>query len=110
MATLYTYPDAYLAKHCNDDREARALSEVQRLAAIADVTLSDDWTEQLTVVQCYVLAALENQADPDDLFSAKLKAYRQRFSDMLPQAIAAARAEEGTISNVGIMSIPLERS
>ena len=110
MANLYTYPDAYLARFCDEDREARAVDEVARLAGVAGVTFSDDWTEQLAVVQCYILAAMENQADPEDLFSAKLKNYRARFSDLLPQAISAAKASEGLTSNVGIWTVPLERA
>lgn len=110
MANLYTYPDAYLAKFCDADREARAVAEITRLARVADVTFSEDWTEQLVVVQCYILAAMENQADPDDLFSAKLKNYRARLSDLLPQAISAAKAAEGQTSNVGIWTVPLERA
>lgn len=110
MANLYTYPDAYLSKFCDEDREARAVAEITRLAGVADVTFSDDWTEQLVVVQCYILAAMENQADPEDLFSAKLKNYRARLSDLLPQAISAAKAAEGQTSNVGIWTEPLERA
>lgn len=110
MANLYTYPDAYLSKFCDEDREARAVAEITRLAGVADVTFSDDWTEQLVVVQCYILAAMENQADPEDLFSAKLKNYRARLSDLLPQAISAAKAAEGQTSNVGIWTVPLERA
>ncbi len=110
MANLYTYPDAYLARFCDSDREARAVAEVTRLASVAGVTFSDDWTEQLAVVQCYILAAMENQADPEDLFSAKLKNYRARLSDLLPQAISAAQAAVGLTSNVGIWTAPLERA
>jgi hypothetical protein len=108
MATTYTYPDAYLAKFATEERETRALADVDLMAG--DATLSDDWTERLTIVQVYILACLENQADPEDLFTAKLKSYRQQLDTLLPQAIAAARTEAGTISNIGLMSIPLERS
>jgi hypothetical protein len=108
MATTYTYPDAYLAKFATDDREVRALADVELMAG--NDTLSSDWTERLVIVQVYILACLENQADPEDLFTAKLKSYRQQLDTLLPQAIAAARTESGTISNIGLMSIPLERS
>ena len=107
---VYRYLDAYLSAFCVDERENRAIAEVARLAAAADVTLSDDWTEQLVVCHCYVLAAMEHQAAPDDLFASKLKAYRTRFDSLLPQAIAAARTEDGTVSSVSIFSIPLERA
>lgn len=107
---VYVYLDAYLAPFCTDEREDRAQAEVARLASAADVTLSEDWTQQLVVVQCYILAALENQAQPDDLFASKLKAYRQRFDTLLPQAVAAARKTAGVVSSIGMMSIPLERA
>lgn len=107
---LYTYSDAYLAPFCDADRETRAQTEVTRLAAAAAVTLGDDWNEQLVIQQTYVLAALENQADPDDLFASKFKHYRQRFDAMLPQAVAAARQTAGAVDGVGFFSIPLERA
>ena len=106
--TTYTYPDAYLAKFATDERETRALADIALMAG--SDTLSADWTERLTIVQTYILACLENQADPEDLFTAKLKSYRAQLDTLLPQAIAAARATVGTISNIGLMSIPLERS
>lgn len=110
MQSLQTYDDAYLAAFCIREREDRAAAEVARLAAVAGVTLSDDWTAQLTVVQCYVLAAMENQGSPDDLFAAKLKAYRARFEAMLPQAIAAAQKEAGVVTSASFFSVPLERA
>jgi hypothetical protein len=108
--TTYSYPDAYLGKFCTSERETRALAIVQDSATTAGVTLSADWLERVTVAQTYVLAALENQADPEDLFAAKLKAYRQQLDALMPQAIAAARRTAGTISNIGLMSVPLERA
>ena len=107
---VYVYLDAYLAPFCTDEREDRAQAEVARLASAAAVTLTDEWTQQLVVVQCYILAALENQAQPDDLFASKLKAYRQRFDTLLPQAVAAARQTAGVVSSIGMLSIPLERA
>lgn len=107
---VYRYLDAYLSPFCIDERENRAIAEVSRLATGADVEFSDDWTEQLVVCHCYVLAAMENQAAPDDLFAAKLKAYRTRFDSLLPQAIAAARTADSTVSGISLFSIPLERA
>jgi len=108
MALTYTYPDAYLSKFATEDRETRALADVELMAGAE--TLSADWTERLVITQVYIIACLENQADTEDLFTAKLKSYRQQLDVLLPQAIAAARSEAGTISNIGLMSIPLERS
>ena len=106
--TTYTYHDAYLVKFCTTEREGRAADDVAVLAGSA--TLSAEWTARLVVVQCYILAAMENQADPDDLFAAKLKTYRQQLQALLPQALQAAAVQAQTISNIGLMSIPLERS
>ena len=112
MATTYAYPDAYLAKFCTEEREARAIADVALRAESAGYTFSDDWTERLVIVQCYILACLENQADAEDLFTAKLKSYRQQFDTLLPQALtaAAAAAETTGTAGFGIFYIPLERA
>jgi hypothetical protein len=110
MPTAYVYPDAYLARFCDTAREDRAQADIARVAAAANVTFDADWLERLTIVQCYVLACLENQADAEDLFSAKLKNYRGQLETLTLQAIAAARSTAGTVSNIGIMSVPLERA
>ena len=34
MATTYTYPDAYLARFCTEEREARALADVTLPASV----------------------------------------------------------------------------
>lgn len=106
--TTYTYPDAYLAKFCTDAREARAIEDVGLMAGSA--TLSAEWTERLVIVQCYILACLENQADAEDLFTAKLKTYRGQLDALLPQALRAAAETANTVSPVGFFSVPLERS
>ena len=108
MATDYTYPDAYLARFCNAEREDRARADVA-----VHGTFSDAWTERLIILRVYVLACLENQADAEDLFGVKLKQYRGEFD----AALAAARAQAaqdaataaGTLSGFGFLSIPLER-
>jgi hypothetical protein len=101
MTTL-TYRDAYLAKFCNDDREERAFAEVDTFGSFTDA-----WRERLALVRCYIIACLENQADTDDLFSAKLKNYRTEWDALLPQAQAAGDGE--TSSGFAVFSIPLER-
>jgi hypothetical protein len=110
MATTYTYPDAYLAKFCTEERETRALEDVALMASTAGATFSADWTERLTIVQCYILACLENQADEEDLFTAKLKSYRGTMAVLLPQALQSAATTAGTVEGFGLFSIPLERS
>ena len=104
--TTYAYTDAYLAKFCTDDREARAIDDVAVLAG-AD-TFSADWTERLVVVQTYILACLENQADAEDLFTAKLKSYRQQLEVLLPQARYDAAQTADTVG-FGLFGIPMER-
>jgi hypothetical protein len=105
MATTYTYPDAYLARFCTEDVETRALADVALLG-----TFPAAWTERLVIVQAYIIACLENQADPEDLFTAKLKSYRQQMEVLLPQAKAAEAAAAGETTGLSLFSIPLERA
>lgn len=83
MPTTLTYPDAYLAKFCTVDRETRAFADVD-----AAGTFAAEWRNKLSILRCYVIACLENQGDNDDLFSAKLKNYRQEYEALLAQAKA----------------------
>lgn len=108
MALQYSYPDAYLVTFCTEAREARAIEDVTVLAG--PHTLNADWTERLVITQTYILACLENQAEPEDLFTAKLKEYRTQMRVQLPQAIAAAIEAAGTVNSTGFFSIALERS
>lgn len=109
MTTTYTYPDAYLSKFCVDALEDRAIADIAVLG-----TFNADWTERLVILRAYIIACLDNQADPDDLFTAKLKSYRAEFASALAsaqaQAAADAAAEAGTSSSFGIFTIPLERA
>jgi hypothetical protein len=106
MATTYTYPDAYLSRFCTEDVETRATADVALLG-----TFPAEWAERLVIVQAYIIACLENQADAEDLFTAKLKSYRQHFDVLLPQAKAAeAAAADDDAPGVGLFSIPLERA
>lgn len=106
--TTYAYPDAYLAKFCTQDRETRALADVALMEG-ADA-FSAEWVERLTITQTYIIACLENQADAEDLFTAKLKSYRAQLAVQIPQALAAAAATAGTAGGFGLFSIPLVRS
>lgn len=101
----YPYNDAYLAKFCTKDRETRAIADVAIMG-----TFSVEWTERLVVARTYVIACQENQASPDDLFTAKLKTYRGEFDKLLPMAKAAADELAGTHSGGGVFSVPLERA
>lgn len=108
MATTYTYPDAYLAKFCTEARETRAIADVAVMEG--ERTFSAAWKQRLTITQCYILACLENQAAPSDLFSEKLKAYREQLAVQLPQAIADADATANVTGGLALYSIPLERA
>jgi len=101
MTTL-AYPDAYLARHCTDERETRALAAVDDLG-----TFATGWRERLAVLQCYVIACLECQADAEDLFSTKLKTYRAEFDRQLSMARASTPDDAGTAL---VFSVPLERA
>lgn len=103
MALLYEYPDAYLAKFCVEERETRAIADVEVMAG--DRTFSADWTERLAIVQTYILACLEHQADPEDLFTHKLKTYREELKRLLPQAERDADATADVPSTVGTFDV-----
>jgi hypothetical protein len=100
---LLTYNDAYLAKFCTEEREARAFDDVDALG-----TFTQAWREKLATVRCYVIACLENQGQPDDLFASKLKHYRDEYSVLAAQAKSASQDDEG--NPVAVFSIPLERA
>jgi hypothetical protein len=51
---------------------------------------------------------LENQADAEDLFTAKLKSYRSEFDAILAQARAATDDADG--HPLSVLSITLERA
>ncbi len=101
MAKTLNYPDAYLARFCTDEREARAFAEVDLLG-----TFSTEWRDKLAQLKCYVIACVENQAQPDDLFTAKLKSYRVEFDAQLARANAAA----DNTDNALVFTIQLERA
>jgi hypothetical protein len=109
MSTTYEYSDAYLAKFCTEAIEERATADIAIMG-----TFNDYWTEKLIVLRTYILACLENQADTEDLFTAKLKSYRAEMTGAATaaQAQAAADAAEasGAVNGFGVFSIPLERA
>ena len=101
MPLALTYPDSYLARFCTEAREARAFAQVDTIGTFVVV-----WRNTLTALQCYILACIENQADPEDLFTAKLKTYRSEFDRQLAMARAATPDPAGSAF---IFSVPLER-
>lgn len=108
MTTVYTYPDAYLAKFCTQARETRAIADVEVMEGSR--TFPSAWKERLVITQCYILACLENQADTEDLFTAKLKTYREQLNVLLPQAVAAADEAANLVGGMSLFSVPLERA
>lgn len=103
MALTYAYNDAYLKASVTEDRETRALADVNALA-----TFAEPWLGKLTVLRAYILTCLECQASPDDLFSDKLKHYRQEWTAILSAAKEATVDEDG--NSIPSFSIPLERA
>ena len=101
----YTYPDAYLSRFCVQAVETRAIADVALLG-----TFPAAWTARLVILQAYIISCLENQADAEDLFTAKLKNYRAEMATALPQAKAAEATAAGTTSGITLFSIPLERA
>ena len=100
---MLDYRDAYLSRHCTDALETLAYAEVDLLG-----TFTTAWRDKLTIIKCYIMACLENQADPEDLYSEKYKIYSKEFEGLLAQARTAAEDDEGNYAP--IYSIPLERS
>lgn len=96
------YYDAYLKKFCDSAIEYRAYGEVDIRG-----TFSDAWRDRLVVYMAYILVCLENQANEEDLFTAKLKSYQKEFDRVLAQARAATPDVEGNI--LPMIGIPLER-
>lgn len=108
MSTTYTYSDAYLAPLVTKDREVRAIADVAAYG-----TFPADWVERLVRLRAYVLVCLESAKAPDDLFTAKLAAYRKEFEQALPLARAAQDAVNeaaGAPASSSLISIPLERA
>lgn len=104
MPLTYTYTDAYLAPLITDAREARAIAEVAELGALAA-----PWPARLAVLRAYLITCLESQKSADDLFAAKLSAYRKEFDSALGQA-RAAQSNTASGAGGGIFSINLARA
>ena len=74
MALTLTYTDSYLKSLMTEERETRALADVDRIA-----TFADEWRAKLGVLRGYVLTCLESNAEAEDVFSVKLSQYRKEF-------------------------------
>jgi hypothetical protein len=104
MPLSFSYHDAYLAPLITADRETRAAAEVAQLGAFDDA-----WAQRLAVLRAYVLTCVESQKAPDDLFAAKLSAYRKEFDAALPQARAAVAASSPSAGGASALSVTIER-
>jgi len=109
MPTTYTYHDAYLAALVTEDREDRATAEVASFG-----TFDEPWLGRLIVLRAYIITCIESQKSAEDVFAAKLAAYRKEWTEQLPlaraAAAAAAEAAGGSIvSGASFFTVPLER-
>ena len=104
MALTLTYDDAYLKDRITDPLEERAMQEVDDMALGA---VADNVRERLVILRAYILVCLEHQANPDDLYAAKLKNYRSEFDAALARARASVPDAAGSWF---VFSIPLERA
>lgn len=110
MPLLYPYADAYLAPLVSPAREDQAVSDVAAMG-----TFPDDWKQRLVVLQTYIITCTESMRSSDDVFNAKLSAYRAMLRDALPQARAAQKVVDdaaGLAPTGGgsVFSVSLERA
>lgn len=96
MPLANTYADGYLAAIVTTERETRAATEVGQLG-----TFPPAWVARLTVLRAYVITCTESMKSPDDMFVAKLAAYRKEFDAALLQARAAQQAIDALSSTRG---------
>jgi len=87
MPLVQTYADKYLAPLVTVDIETRAASDINDLGA-----LPAEWAAKLTVLRAYIITCVESQRTPDDVFQAKLSAYRVEWKDQLAAARKAQAA------------------
>lgn len=104
MPLTYAYADAYLKSQITEEREIRAIEDIERLG----IMFSDEWMQRLVILRAYIIACLECQAQPDDLFAQKLKHYKAEYETTLATAQSAAATTAG--STAPIFSIPIERA
>lgn len=99
------YDDAYLVPFCTSVREERASEYVDLLSS----DFSAEWHDELTKIRCYIIACIEQQGSPEDLFAEKLKVYNKEFDNQLVYARIDVADTAGDPSPA-IFSVPLERA
>jgi len=97
------YFDGYLKSLVDLDTETRAYADVDALGVFPTA-----WRDKLAVLRAYVIVCMEKQAEPDDLFSAKLSIYRKEFDAVLTQARLASATTSGT--GAALFSVPILRA
>ncbi len=103
---IYTYTDKQLTEIVTDPLEARAIEYIESLGTFPETPI--DWKGRLVVLRVYLILCQEHAAAQDDLYSVKLKNYRNEFDAVLSSARDAAQ-EAGEEFNP-LFSIPIERS
>lgn len=105
MALVYdSYEDSYLKSLVTEDRESRAINEVDSISSNFD----DAWKERLSVIKAYEITSLECIAEKDDLFDVKYKHYRALFETLKVQALANTTDDDG--DPVSSLSYEISRS
>lgn len=97
---VYNYYDGYLLDSINDEREARAIAEIEKLS-IAD----DDTKERLVVLLTYIIVCREEMTTNDDVFKTKLKVYQDEYSEVYNRY----KASEIKQSGLSLYNIPVQR-
>lgn len=96
------YTDAYLRGYVDPDTEQRAAGDVDALGSFPEF-----WRDKLIALRVYVLICMDKQAEPEDLFTAKLATYNKEYSATLAQARAAVAATND--ASPSLFSIPILR-
>lgn len=80
------YNDKFLSPLTTAERELAAKEYVESIG-----TFPEPWKTRLIVLRTYIIICNESlKGTPDDIFSAKLKTYRQEYSDALERGRDAA--------------------
>jgi len=72
---IYNYYDGYLLDSINDEREARAIAEIDKLSVT-----DNDTKERLVVLLTYIIVCREEMTTSDDVFKTKLKIYQDEYA------------------------------
>ncbi|TXI24624.1 MAG: hypothetical protein E6Q61_04310 [Nitrosomonas sp.] len=80
------YNDKFLAPLATPERELAAKEYIESIG-----TIPEPWKARLIVLRTYIIICNESlKGTPDDIFSAKLKTYRQEYADAVERGRDAA--------------------